>query len=219
MIALALLAGLAPAAHLVERAAAGPVLDPSGPSAQSGGRYIAYNDDLGDYTCLQTTDQQHATGFRVRTFKQDVARRVGVFPNIFAGFERGRHPENSFLPAEESKDGDPLVAVSVKTATLRLNPFFREATRLGSLSPSWYLTNIAFGFEMRGGHLAGLAVRSFSVQGVRSGTIPKPPPPKKKPNPRKPTPVPTPVPRRRSRGPAKSRTDSRPLPQEARGYL
>jgi hypothetical protein len=30
----------------------------------AGDQYIAYNDDLGDYTCLQTTDQQHATGFR-----------------------------------------------------------------------------------------------------------------------------------------------------------
>jgi hypothetical protein len=77
----------------------------------------------------------------------------------FAGFEWGRHPENSFLPAEESQDGAPLVAVPVNTvpggdynaaydittAALRLNPFFKEAIRLGSLSPSWYLTNIAFG--------------------------------------------------------------------------
>jgi glycosyl hydrolase family 12 len=200
----------------------------------------------------------------VSTFTQDVRGRVGAFPNIFAGFEWGRHPENSFLPAEESNDGNPLVAVSVKsvpggdynaaydiwfnktdptdpwqlggnngaeimiwlvtherlqgtgnyqidgrswrmmkweannprtgltwryiafiapsdmtTATLRLNPFFKEAIVLGSLSPSWYLTNIAFGFEMRGGALAGLGVKSFSVQDVRSGTIPLPPPPKK----------------------------------------
>jgi hypothetical protein len=222
------------------------------------GLYIAYNDDLGDYTCLQTTDQQHATGFRVAAFTQDIKGHVGAFPNIFAGFEWGRHPDNSFLPAEESKDGDPLATVSVKlmpigyynaaydiwfnktdpndpwelgenngaevmiwlvnheiplgtgnytidghswrmmkwrarnsqtgrtwnyiafiapsditTATLRLNPFFREAVRLDSLSPSWYLTNISFGFEMRGGRLAGLAVKSFSVQDVRSGAIPQ----------------------------------------------
>jgi hypothetical protein len=242
-----------------------------------GDLYIAYNDDSGDYTCLQTTDQQHATGFRVTTFEQDIPDGVGAFPNIFAGFEWGRHPKNSFLPTEESNDGNPLVTVSVKSvpggyynaaydiwfnktdpydpwqfggnngaeimiwlvtheprlgagnykidgrswrmmkwkaknhrtgntwryiafiapsditsATLRLNPFFREATRLGWLSPSWYMTDIEFGFEMFSGQLAGLAVTSFSVQDVRSGTIPLPPPPKKNPDPRKPMPVPPP---------------------------
>jgi hypothetical protein len=35
--------------------------------------------------------------------------------NIFAGFEWGRHPDDSFLPAEESNDGEPLAAVSVKS--------------------------------------------------------------------------------------------------------
>jgi len=301
VIALALLAGLAPAARASSSArppalystrarpapsrAAGP--GPEGGvignapycnrdyERLAGNQYIAYNDDLGDYTCLQTADQQDATGFQVTTFDQDVTKRVGAFPNIFAGFEWGRHPENSFLPAEESEDGNPLVAVSVNsvpggdynaaydiwfnktdpsdpwelgenngaevmiwlvnhqppqgagnykidghswtmmkwkagnsqtkttwryiafittsnmtTATLRLNPFFKEAIRLDSLSPSWYLTNIAFGFEMRSGDLAGLAVKSFSVQDVRSGTIPLPPAPKKNPKPRKPMPVP-----------------------------
>jgi Glycosyl hydrolase family 12 len=300
VVALALPAGLAPAARASSSArppalsstrarpvpgrAAGPVPDAgvvgNAPYCNrdyerlAGSRYIAYNDDLGDYTCLQTTDQQDANGFRMTTFKQDVTKRVGAFPNIFAGFEWGRHPENSFLPAEESKDGDPLVAVSVNTvpggdynaaydiwfnktdppdpwdlgenngaelmiwlvnhqppqgagnyeidghswtmmkwtagnsqtkttwhyiafittsnittATLRLNPFFKEAIRLGSLSPSWYLTNIAFGFELRGGDLAGLAVKSFSVQDVRSGIIP---PLMKNPNQRKPMPGPPP---------------------------
>ncbi len=80
-----------------------------------GDLYIAYNDDSGDYTCLQTTDQQKSTGFRVTTFKQDIPGGVGAFPNVFGGFEWGRHQKNSFLPPEESKDGNPLSTVSVKT--------------------------------------------------------------------------------------------------------
>lgn len=80
-----------------------------------GDLYMAYNDDSGDYTCLQTTDQQSATSFRVTTFKQELKSGVGAFPNIFAGFEWGRHPKNSFLPAEESKDGDPLASATVTT--------------------------------------------------------------------------------------------------------
>ena len=62
-----------------------------------------------------------------------------------------------------------------------MNPFFEEAIALGWLSPSWYLTNIGFGFEMFSGNLAGLAVKSFSLTGVRSGTIPPAPTPKPKP--------------------------------------
>lgn len=80
-----------------------------------GDLYIAYNDGSGDYTCLQTTDQQKSTGFRVTTFKQDIPGGVGAFPNVFGGFEWGRHPKNSFLPPEESKDGNPPSTVSVKT--------------------------------------------------------------------------------------------------------
>jgi Glycosyl hydrolase family 12 len=78
-----------------------------------GDDYIAYNDDSGDYTCLRTTNQQTATGFTVTAFQQDIPGGVGAYPNVFAGFEWGRHPKNSFLPAEESKDGDPETAVSV----------------------------------------------------------------------------------------------------------
>jgi hypothetical protein len=231
-----------------------------------GDDYIAYNDDSGDYTCLRTTNQQTATGFKVTTFQQDIPGGVGAFPNVFSGFEWGRHPENSFLPAEESKDGNPTTAVSVTTvpggyynaaydiwfnktdpdnpwalgrdngtevmiwlvthegssqgsghyqidgrtwrmmkwvagnhqtgatwdyiafiapknvtsANLALNPFFKEAIALDSLSPSWYLTNVAFGFETFSGNLAGLAVKNFNLTGVRSGTIPPAPKPKKK---------------------------------------
>jgi Glycosyl hydrolase family 12 len=246
----------------------------------SGDKYIAYNGDSGDYTCLQTTGQQHASGFRVTTFKQDIPGGVGAFPNIFAGFEWGRHPKNSFLPAKESNDGDPLVSVSVKSvpggyynaaydiwfnktdpanpwklggnngtevmiwlvnhegrlgsgnykidghswrmvkwvaknrrtgttwkyiafiapsnmtsATLRLNPFFKAAMAQLWLSRSWYLTNIGFGFEMFSGHLAGLAVHNFSLQDMKSGTLPVSPKPK--PTPRtwpKPRPMPHPKP-------------------------
>jgi Glycosyl hydrolase family 12 len=79
------------------------------------GKYIAYNDDSGDYTCLLTIDQQHVSSFRVTTFKQKIPGGVGAFPNIFAGFEWGRHPKNSFLPTKESNDGDPLVSVTVKS--------------------------------------------------------------------------------------------------------
>ena len=80
-----------------------------------GDAYIAYNDDTGDYTCLRTTNQQKATGFKVTTFQQDIPGGVGAFPNVFAGFEWGRHPRNSFRPAKESNDGDPQTAVSVTT--------------------------------------------------------------------------------------------------------
>jgi hypothetical protein len=128
---LALLAGLAPAALASSRT--GPVPGQTVGRTPDGGvvgnapycdrdyerldgdLYIAYNDDSGDYTCLQTTDQQQANGFRVTTFKQELKGGVGAFPSIFAGFEWGRHPKNSFLPVEESKDGDPLGSVSVTT--------------------------------------------------------------------------------------------------------
>jgi hypothetical protein len=288
--ALALVAGLAPAA--LASPAASPAPGQAVGSSPDGGvvgnasycdrdyerldgdLYIAYNDDSGDYTCLQTTDQQKANGFRVTTFSKDIASGVGAFPNIFAGFEWSRHPKNSFLPVEERQDGNPLAAVSVKTvqggdynaaydiwfnktdpydpwslgddngtevmiwlvnhegslgagnykidgdswrvmkwiaknhrtgvswhyiafiapsditsASLQLNPFFNAAIALGWLSPSWYLTNVGFGFEMFSGALAGLAVNSFSLQDLNSGTIPKPPAPKKNPVLRRPMPV------------------------------
>jgi hypothetical protein len=131
VLALALLAGLAPAAlasssgepsprSMAGRGPDGGVIG-NAPYCNrdyerlDGDLYIAYNDDSGDYTCLQTTDQQYATGFRVTTFEQNLKGGVGAFPNIFAGFEWGRHPKNSFLPVEESKDGNPLVSASVKT--------------------------------------------------------------------------------------------------------
>jgi len=295
---LALVAGLAPAA--LASSAASPVPGPTVSSRPDDGvlgnapycgrdyerldgdLFIAYNDDSGDYTCLQTTDQQKATSFRVTTFNKDIPGGVGAYPNIFAGFEWGRHPKNSFLPVEESKDGDPLAAVSVKTvkggyynaaydiwfnktdpydpwslgddngaevmiwlvnhegklgtgnykidghswramrwiaknhrtgitwhyiafiapsditaASLRLNPFFAAAISRGWLSRSWYLTNVGFGFEMFSGALAGVAVNSFSLQDLQSGTIPKPPPPKKNPSLRRPMPVPKPKPKKK----------------------
>jgi hypothetical protein len=126
--ALALVAGLAPAASV--SSAASPVPGQAVGSTPDDGvvgnapyccrdyerldgdLYIAYNDDSGDYTCVQTTDQQKANGFRVTTFNKDILSGVGAFPNIFAGFEWGRHPKNSFLPVEESQDGNPLAAVS-----------------------------------------------------------------------------------------------------------
>jgi Glycosyl hydrolase family 12 len=206
VIALALLAGLAPAARASSSA-----------RSPAGDRYIAYNDDLGDYTCLQTTDQQDANGFRVTTFKQDVTKRVGASPNIdyYAAYDIWFNKTDPPDPWElgENNGADLMIWLvnhqppqgtgnykidghswtmmkwtagnsqtkttwryiafittpNLTTAALRLNPFFKEAIRLGSLSPSWSLTNIAFGFEMRGGDLAGLAVNSFSVQDVRSG--------------------------------------------------
>ena len=230
-----------------------------------GDKYIAYNDDSGDYTCLQTTNQHKATSFRVTTFQQDIPSGVGAFPNVFAGFEWGRHPKNSFWPAKEARDGNPQAAVSVTSvpggyynaaydiwfnktdpddpsklggndgaevmiwlvthegalgsghyqidgrtwrmmkwiaknhrtgvtwnyiafiapedvtsANLALNPFFKEAIALHWLSSSWYLTDIGFGFEMFSGNLAGLAVKSFTLTGVRSGTLPPKPKPKPK---------------------------------------
>jgi hypothetical protein len=134
VIALALLAGLAPAARASSSARppalsstrARPVssrADGPGPEGGvignapycnrdyerlAGDQYIAYNDDLGDYTCLQTTDQQNATGFQVTTFQQDVTKRVGAFPNIFAGFEWGRHPYH-----DVERDGCDAPAESV----------------------------------------------------------------------------------------------------------
>src|SRR5579863_6852761 len=135
-VALALAAGLAPSAlaaggPAVSPTAPGPVPAPAAGLTPTGGvignapycnrdyerldgdLYIAYNDDSGDYTCLQTTDQQKATGFRVTTFDQNLAGGVGAFPNVFAGFEWGRHPKNSFLPVRETRDGEPRAAVSV----------------------------------------------------------------------------------------------------------
>ena len=264
-----------------------------------GDRYIAYNDDSGDYTCLQTTNQQHATGFRVTTFERKLAGGVGAFPNIFAGFEWGRHPKNSFLPVKETKDGTPLAAVSVKTvpggyynaaydiwfnktdpydpwqlggnngtevmiwlvnheghlgagdykidgtswrvmkwiaenhrtgttwhyiafiapstitsAKLWLNPFFRKSMALGWLSSSWYLTNVGFGFEMFSGNLPGLAVKSFSLQDLHSGTLPpKPKPPTPKPVPKpKPKPKLKPKPKPKPKSKPKSKPRKNPLP-------
>jgi len=107
---LVLVAGLAPAA--LASSAASPVPGPTVSSRPDDGvlgnapycgrdyerldgdLFIAYNDDSGDYTCLQTTDQQKATSFRVTTFNQDIPGGVGAYPNIFAGFEWGRHPKN-----------------------------------------------------------------------------------------------------------------------------
>jgi hypothetical protein len=122
--ALALLAGLAPAALASPSALppvpsstrTGPVPSPATGRAPDGGavgnapycdrdyqrlagdQYIAYNDDSGDYACLQTTDQQHATGFRVTTFQQDIPGGVGAFPKRIRRIRVGPAPEE-FVPA------------------------------------------------------------------------------------------------------------------------
>ena len=73
--------------------------------------YIAYNDDFGSYTCLQTTDQQHKANFTVTSWQQG-SSRIGAFPNIFAGWEYGRHPTNSWNPIADNVDGSPEASVS-----------------------------------------------------------------------------------------------------------
>lgn len=48
-------------------------------------------------------------------------------------------------------------------ASMKLNPFFWEAEKLGSLNKAWYWTNIDAGFELdNGGSGPGLAVNYFS---------------------------------------------------------
>jgi hypothetical protein len=73
--------------------------------------YIAYNDDFGSYTCLQTKDQQRKANFTVTSWQQD-SGRIGAFPNIFAGWEYGRHPVNSWNPIADDADGSPEASVS-----------------------------------------------------------------------------------------------------------
>jgi hypothetical protein len=77
-----------------------------------GNHYIAYNDDFGSYTCLQTKDQQHKANFTVTSWQQ-VSDRIGAFPNIFAGWEYGRHPANSWNPIADDMDGSPEAFVSL----------------------------------------------------------------------------------------------------------
>jgi hypothetical protein len=60
-----------------------------------------------------------------------------------------------------------FVAVGQHTsASLSLNPFFRQAEQFGSLSSSWYLTSVDFGFEIPKGGV-GLRVNSFRFGGLR----------------------------------------------------
>jgi hypothetical protein len=71
-----------------------------------GDHYIAYNDDFGSYTCLQTKNQQTSANFTVTTWRKGNPR-IGAFPNIFAGWEYGRHPSRSWNPVMEEADGSP----------------------------------------------------------------------------------------------------------------
>jgi hypothetical protein len=73
--------------------------------------YIAYNDNFGSYTCLRTTDQPHSANFTVTKWSQG-NDRIGAFPNIFAGWEYGRHPGHSWDPIADDVDGSPQVGVS-----------------------------------------------------------------------------------------------------------
>lgn len=60
-----------------------------------------------------------------------------------------------------------FVAVGQLTsASLSLNPFFSQAEHLGSLSSSYYLTGVDFGFEIPKGGV-GLHVSNFKFGGVK----------------------------------------------------
>ena len=214
-----------------------------------GDHYIAYNDDFGSYTCLQTRNQDRSANFTVTSWDQG-NDRVGAFPNIFAGWEYGRHPQRSWNPIADDADGSPEVDVNfthvpggdynaawdiwfnrtdpsnpatlgqndgtevmiwlvnhtyfhpaatvwiqnrpwqvmswiainrngvrwryiafiapadLSHATLWLNTFFDEATALGDLNPRWYLTSVAFGYELAFGDFNGLTVNDFAVNYV-----------------------------------------------------
>lgn len=215
-----------------------------------GDHYIAYNDDFGSYTCLQTRNQDRSANFTVTSWDQG-NDRIGAFPNIFAGWEYGRHPQRSWNPIADDADGSPEVDVNfthvpggdynaawdiwfnrtdpsnpatlgqndgtevmiwlvnhtyfhpawtvwiqnrpwqvmswiatnrsngaqwhyiafiapadLSHATLWLNTFFDEATALGDLNPRWYLTSVAFGYELAFGDFNGLAVNDFAVNYV-----------------------------------------------------
>ena len=253
-----------------------------------GDHYIAYNDDFGSYTCLQTTDQQDKANFTITTWQQG-NERIGAFPNIFAGWEYGRHPANSWNPVADDADGSPEAYVSLDRvpggdynaawdiwfnrtdpsnpyllgqndgtevmiwlvnhtffhptatiwvggrvwqimswiatnrnngtqwhyiafiapndlshATLWLNQFFDAATSLGDLNPHWYLTSVAFGYELATGGFDGLRVKDFAVNYVglpgygpdqhNAETKPKPKPKPKNPRKLKKQPSPRPKP-------------------------
>jgi hypothetical protein len=215
-----------------------------------GDHYIAYNDDFGSYTCLQTTNQDRSANFTVRSWDRG-NDRIGAFPNLFAGWEYGRHPQRSWNPIPDDLDGSPeayvnfthvpsgdynaawdiwfnrtdpsnpatlgqndgtelmiwlvnhtffhpertvwiqnqpwqvmswiatnrsngvqwhyiafIAPADLSHATLWLNAFFDEATALGDLNPRWYLTSVAFGYELAFGDFNGLAVNDFAVNHV-----------------------------------------------------
>jgi hypothetical protein len=212
--------------------------------------YIAYNDDFGSYTCLQTRDERQSANFTVTSWNRG-NDHIGAYPNIFAGWEYGRHPANSWNPIADDADGSPEAYVNfthtpggdynaawdiwfnrtdpsdptitgqndgtevmiwlvnhtffhpaltvwvegrpwkvmswiatnrsnrvqwhyiafiapgdVSGARLWLNPFFDEATALGDLNPHWYLTSVAFGYELASGDFDGLTVKDFAVNYV-----------------------------------------------------
>ena len=75
-------------------------------------QYIAYNDNFGSYTCLKTKDQLHSANFTVSKWRQGIDD-IGAFPEIFAGFEYGRHPTHSWNPVVEDQDGSPEASVTL----------------------------------------------------------------------------------------------------------
>jgi hypothetical protein len=255
-----------------------------------GDHYISYNDDFGSYTCLRSRNQQTSANFTVTTWNQG-NQRIGAFPNIFAGWEYGRHPARSWNPVQEAADGSPQAYVDfssipgadyngawdiwfnrtdpadpstigqnngaevmiwlvnhtgfhptwtvsiehvrwqvmawiatnratgvqwhylafiaphdIPRAALWLNPFFDEAIALGDLNRDWYLTSVAFGYELAAGHFDGMSVRDFAVNYVGvpgKGPDPHDPPAprtpprsiRKQPPPRQPKHEPKPAPR------------------------
>jgi len=74
------------------------------------GHYIAYNDDFGSYTCLKPRDQQRSVNFNVKTWDQG-NEHIGAYPNIFAGWEYGRHSARSWTLVADT-DGSPEASVN-----------------------------------------------------------------------------------------------------------
>jgi hypothetical protein len=139
------------------------------------GHYIAYDDDFGSCTCLETRDRQRSAKFAA-TRRAQGNERIGAFPNIFADWEYGRHSAGSWDLIADDMDGSPEAYVNFTNipggdydaaGDIWFNRTFHdEATALGDLDPHWYMASVGFGYEPASGHFDGLTVKDFAVSYV-----------------------------------------------------
>jgi hypothetical protein len=116
--------------------------------------YIAYNDDFGRCTCLETTDQQKAANFAA-TRRAQRNERIGAFPNISADWGYGRHPARSWDLIADDMDGSSEAYVNFTNI---------PSGDYNAAGDIWF--NRTYPSHPASGHFDGLTVKDFAVSYV-----------------------------------------------------